>query len=425
MGLCKRVIISIVKRPFRAVSMAVVVFILSVMVMAGAFLKEAVNAYFEEYVRMEGFCISIFTVDNSDIPERIITEISSMDHVTGSNYTPTPITCTPGNFINAPYETNGVFSQAEDRNEIILVGNYQTDLYESFRNGDMVLIEGSYPSSENPGVLIDDKLAQLNELEIGSILSLYAKEDSEAISLSVVGIYKTISPPMTDALGGGRVIESSSYIFGDMDTYCSFTGERGTRYIRYFYADSYENLAKLYEKIKMSAPEEDGYQVINALDSSMSWGSDTIQVLQRMATALISFSYVVSLIILFLMTMLWMQDHYKEAGIFITLGESKMKVVMYFWLEIVLITGIALIISLGVGSVIIHNYREQIINFAISFANSGFVIGTVKNATTNNAFSLRSLLSANVYYFIIVSAATLFSGWIMIRRNVRGLLEAK
>ena len=78
------------------------------------------------------------------------------------------------------------------------------------------------------------------------------------------------------------------------------------------------------------------------------------------------------------MTLLWMRDHYYEAGIYIALGTEKIKIVLYFITEILIIALTTLAISLVIGRGVIYTYGEKILDIATVLPTQNFRMGSFK-----------------------------------------------
>ena len=81
----KRVVIEIIRRPFRAIILAMTIFTLSILSMMGNFLRDAVNTGYKQYVNLEGYSIGVDKGSEGDISSQIIEEILRLDYVVGYN----------------------------------------------------------------------------------------------------------------------------------------------------------------------------------------------------------------------------------------------------------------------------------------------------------------------------------------------------
>ena len=167
MKLYKRIFMGIIRRPLRAIILALMILSLSLLSMVGVFLLDLVKNTYEEYVKLDGYSIAIENSEQITVPSIQNDKILALDHIIGYNNNGNLYgNYEPVNFINIPYEEN------EDENgeasvDITLYANMDTSLYSAFRNRKMVLMEGVYPDTKNKGVLVDEVLANKNGLTIG------------------------------------------------------------------------------------------------------------------------------------------------------------------------------------------------------------------------------------------------------------------
>ena len=425
MGLCKRIFMEIIRRPFRAVILAIVIFTLSISSMIGVFLQDIVKTAYQEYIKLDGYSVTIENNKQESIPRGIIDSILALDHVIGyTNSGNLYDKYKPINFINIPYERSEN-EQSEESEEIILYANMNTSLYAMFRNGDMLLSEGVYPDSNHKGVLVDEMLASKNGLEIGEHIEIYSKSKEKVVAFEIIGIYKTMEAPnveISNDLGTHYTVSTNSYIFCDYTSFFSVSDRNDTIASLIFYVDEYDHIESVYKNIEdIVLPK--GYIVINRLESTLSYYGKFILVLKNTTTSLLGFTYVTSLIILFLMTLLWMRDHYYETGIYIALGTEKYKIALYYLLEILAIAISTLFTSLIIGRSVIYTYRYQLLNLALGFTNTKILDNSLESKVLEHGFSFQSLLSASGIYLVVVVVATLLSSSIITRYNPRKLFD--
>ncbi len=429
MGLCKRVFMGIIRRPFRAIILMLTILVLSIMSTIGVFLKDIVNSYYQEFIKIDGYSIFVENKDSDKqkaIPDEIRDEILSLCHIVGYNnaedlfYNYKPI-----GFENVPYKGKNVYEQNDDIKNITLCGNVDTSLYDTFRNGYMKLKKGRYPDSDNRGVIVDSILAAKNSLSIGCTIELYNGENDKTVSFGIIGIYETLKAPeikVENKSGTFYTVSPNSYIFCDYNSYKKISSINQKISSLKFYVDEYDNIEETYHRIEDIALPEQGYFVVNCLENSLSCYGTVIITLKNVASNILSFTYITSLIILFLMTLLWMRDHYYEVGIYIALGSKKIIVVMYFILEILVIVIVTLCVSLIIGCGVIYTFGEQFVNLAMDFTNVQIFDMNLETKVMANAFSIRSLICMEMFNLSIVLIATILSSVSIVSYKTRKLL---
>lgn len=426
MGLWKRIITEIIRRPFRTIVLAITIFSLSILSMMGYFLKDAVSTGYQEYINLEGYSIGVDNSSGKDIPSELIERILEIEHVVGYNGPSYEYDYKPVNFTNIPYESDS-FASVKTSESITLSANLSTHWYSSFRNGNMILKEGVFPTLQQKGVMLDSILAAKNELSIGSEIELYNDASDTIMTFHVVGIYETLEPPEIE-LGGNQdtyyTISPSSYIFCDYDSFFEYHDFDDSLSVVDFYVDEYEHIETTYNKIKEIAPEEE-YLVLNVLENRVSNYGEVIITLEGTSNLLLQFTYITSLLILFLMTLLWMRDHYYEAGIYIALGTNKMQIVLYFVTEILMIALTTLGISLLIGQQIISVYGKKILGTAIDFTQSNYIEDAIEAKLFESELSFQSLLISCGIYLLIVVIATLLSSIAIANYKPRKLFDEK
>lgn len=139
--------------------------------------------------------------------------------------------------------------------------------------------------------------------------------------------------------------------------------------------------------------------------------------MKETSSDLLRFTYITSLIIIFLMTLLWMRDHSYETGIYIALGIEKIKIILYYISEVMFISIFSLIISLAVGKKIIYINREKLLDIAFSFTNLKFMVTSIKNTVIDHSFSVESFVFSCLCYLLIVVVTTVLSSIVIVNYN--------
>ena len=150
------------------------------------------------------------------------------------------------------------------------------------------------------------------------------------------------------------------------------------------------------------------FTVINCLENTLSYYGQVIITLKNTQQLLYSgFTYVTSIFILFLMTLLWMRSHYYEAGIYIALGTEKRKIILYFILEIMAIAISTLFVAFVIGRSILYTYQDKLLKLALGYTNSSILDKSLEAKFMEYTVSIQPLLYAGGIYLIVVLIATL------------------
>jgi len=427
MNLYKRVVLGIIRRPFRVLTFFAVIFVVSIIGITGSFLKKCVSYYEDSIIRNVGYAIILNNTSPSisGISDSIVDTIANFPHVVGVNSEITEL-YEPYDFKNHVEINENGFTSMNEQTSVRLLGNVDTQFYRDFRNENMVLSSGEFPSVQSNEVLISDILSEGNGLELGDTIHVTNSQNEKRIQLVVVGIYNTLLSPLEAfSLAGTNedIYEQTpySYLFCDYDFVSNMQGESGDKSSYTFYVDNKQNIDFIYNQIKNLPLDWNNLELYNAPENDFLVNSHAMVVLRDATTFILLGTYFTAFFILLLMSILWMKDHINEIGIYISLGTSKSSVIIHFFLEIVIISVISLLLSSCFGLWFINSFKEQIVNLILGFNALGTVFQEVDTEAISMLYTFRDTFSSSLLFFMVSVLTTLLSSLIIVRYNPRKL----
>jgi len=266
---------------------------------------------------------------------------------------------------------------------VIGVSDYTLD--EKFSNSDYVLTEGEGITStleiEN-AVMIEESLAEVNEIKVGDTIKIKASNDGDKIELTVIGIYKAENLTSSNISGMGVSLDYNRlYVKYDtalnIKTKAAEETEESDAMFRgvtnssngidevVFKIDDPANVDSVLEfaettnidftKFKLDANTEEYEQMIEPLENVASF-----------ATILVAIVAIAGALIIMLILMLWIKERTYETGILLSLGESKFKIVLQYAIEVLLIAILAFTLSIFTGNVISEKVGDVLLEKELS-----------------------------------------------------------
>lgn len=269
--------------------------------------------------------------------------------------------------------------------DLTVVGVSDYSLDEKFSNNDYTLIdgEGITTSSETENaVLIEESLADVNEIKVGDTIKIKASSSGDEIELEVVGIYKAENITTSNMVGMGVSLDYNRlYVKYDkaleIKNKSSEETEDSTAMFRgvtnsssgidevVFKIDDPANVDSVlefanttdidFEKFKLDANTEQYESMIEPLENVASF-----------AKILVAIVVVAGALIIMLILMLWIKERTYETGILLSLGESKFKIVMQYALEVMLIAIVAFTLSIFSGKIISEKVGDILLEKELS-----------------------------------------------------------
>lgn len=264
---------------------------------------------------------------------------------------------------------------------VIGVSNYE--LEENFTSNNYTIVdgEGIYGTSEIQNkVLIEESLATANDLSVGDAIKVKVTSEGTELELTIVGIYKAENVT-NSGMSGMSVSLDYNKIFVDYKTALNIketgTSEKETSDTKTMYrgvqnsstgidsvvfeVDDPANVDEVLEyastntnidleKFKLDANTEEYEEMIKPLENVASF-SKLLIIIVAIAGALI----------IMLVMMLWIKERTYETGVLLSLGESKIKIMLQYVTEILIIAVIAFTISIFTGNIISQKVGNELL----------------------------------------------------------------
>lgn len=237
---------------------------------------------------------------------------------------------------------------SEDSNMGQIKAVRDSSLSKVFFDEEYRLTEGNHiaPEDENK-ILISRELAQANQLSVGDRISLtYVESGSENASLAAVeikGIYEnknhTDGSLNPTAKKTENIIFSDSRLLFDLAKQKIYDGE-----VSFFISDPLL-LDEITQKVEKIASIDWENHIIEKNDFKFSKIAEQLVSIQKTVSVLIGIVSVLGIVILTLIMTLRIRGRIKEAGILLSLGNSKKEIVSQFVLETLILLFIGFILA--------------------------------------------------------------------------------
>ena len=260
-------------------------------------------------------------------------------------------------------------------------GVSESSSYSEFSAGTASLVEGEAITSEDEGtnnVLIEQSLAEANDLSVGDTFKIKDTDDKD-VEVTIKGIYKT-SDSGDSMSAQFNFMNPSNTIFSSYTMVNTLTGSEGKTIDSAVYnlenpkdMDSFVKQAnKLIDTDTFSLETNDQMyqQMLQPLNNVSSFAKNIVILVAA-----------AGVIILTLIIMLSIRERKYEIGVLLSLGESRMKVISQFFVEIFICMIFALGIAAASGNVVGNAVGNQLLSQQTTFQNDE---GQEANAAGNN-----------------------------------------
>ena len=260
-------------------------------------------------------------------------------------------------------------------------GVSESSSYSEFSAGTASLVEGEAITSadeDTNNVLIEQSLAEANDLSVGDKFKIKDSDDKD-VEVTIKGIYKT-SDSGDSMSAQFNFMNPSNTIFSSYTMVNTLTGSEGKTIDSAVYnledpkdMDSFVKQAnKLIDTDTFSLETNDQMyqQMLQPLNNVSSFAKNIVILVA-----------VAGVVILTLIIMLSIRERKYEIGVLLSLGESRMKVISQFFVEIFICMIFALGIAAASGNVVGNAVGNQLLSQQTTSQN---VEGQEANAAGNN-----------------------------------------
>jgi len=339
-----------------------------------SFTLENVKNYGEsEYLK--GYYYKYSTSLNSDTLSKATDSFEyEIEDTQTSTSTNTTTSTTPGNFGGRPdmpgmenfqmgekhtmteKHTTTVITKSKEIFESSrnLTGDFQLDGYSSY-DAMTEFVEGIYKVTEGEMIsdfnayqcVISSELATLNEVTVGSTITLKNPTTDGTYDFIVTGIYTDNN----DSDESARMYSASANTIitgsGAIDLLVVDDSTLVTNITPSFILNSKDDIEAFTAEVKEKGLNE--YYTINTNLDELQNATKSIENVKTFATTFLLITLIISSLVLFVINMINIRERKYEIGVFRTIGMSKFKLTIQFIVELLLVAAIALMIGAIVG----------------------------------------------------------------------------
>lgn len=253
------------------------------------------------------------------------------------------------------------FGPGSDYSRLPSVSN--SEYFNYFRRGAFKLIEGRHITPEDDHVvLISTALAERNGLKLGDTITVQCCYDAGGypnVSLKVVGIYEALDDGefhTTSTDKRNRLIIDHKAM-QEIMMHDAIQYDNGVE----FFVDDPKDIDKIAAQIQQLDLDWSCFK-LTIDNTAYEAVASSLTAMQNMVTGLIIGLVLVSIIVLSLILSMWIKQRTHEAGILLSIGISKSKIISQYVVEMLLIAIVAFGLSYFSGSAIAQGTSDLIFN---------------------------------------------------------------
>ena len=257
--------------------------------------------------------------------------------------------------------------------------------------------------NDKNSIIVHEEFAKQNNLKLGDEvnLELLDIEESEKIKSHKFKIIGIFSGKKQETYTGLSSDFSENMVFVDYSTSQEILNKSENNKIAnkiLMYSSSAESTDLALNKLKELKIDESTYFVkkdSNAFEESLESVSGIKHIIKIMTYSIM----LGGMVVLSLILILWLRERIYEIGIFLSIGTSKIQIIMQFIFELLFISIPSIISSLFLGNVLLKVIAGGIINSEDSMISGGSLI--------NNSSFMLNITTLGQSYLILISIIVL------------------
>ena len=292
----------------------------------------------------------------------------------------------------------------EFKNVVSLEATNNTKRNILFSSGVFTMKEGkNIEENDKNSIIVHEEFAKQNNLKLGDevdleLLDLEKSEEIKSHKFKIIGIF---SGKKQETYTGLSSDFSENMVFVDYSTSQEILNKSENNKIAnkiLMYSGSAESTDLALNKLKELKIDESKYFVqkdSNAFEESLESVSGIKHIIKIMTYSIM----LGGMVVLSLVLILWLRERIYEIGIFLSIGTSKIQIIMQFIFELLFISIPSIISSLFLGNVLLKVIVDGFIDSENSMISGGSLI--------NNSSFMLSITTLGQSYLILISIIVL------------------
>ena len=346
MSIFNRAYLYIIRKKVRSSILFLIVTLISFFLLSGSVLNTTVNNISKNLYKDVNFGFNIESVDksNKEIEKDTLKKIEELKGITTKNYIfSKPVTVVGKKVVQ---ENQNITLNDEIKNNsnlVMLNGITASKSNIDFKSEVLKLEKGRHiEENDKNKIMIHEKFAQLNNVNLGDKIKL--SQEGKTLELEVVGIY---SGEKTNTFNGlsSDFIENTVYTdYKSSQELSNLIANNKVTSVEY----GVEDPTKLDDVIKNVENLGINNLMVSKSNKNYELVTSSVESITKITNMIRIGSVVVGVVILSLILMFWVRERTYEIGILLSLGTSKVNLVLQFIVEVLLVTIVGLMIAIGI-----------------------------------------------------------------------------
>ena len=346
MSIFNRAYLYIIRKKVRSSILFLIVTLISFFLLSGSVLNTTVNNISKNLYKDVNFGFNIESVDksNKEIEKDTLKKIEELKGITSKNYIFSKPVTVEGKKVVQENQNITLNDEIKNKSNLVMMNGITASKSNiDFKSEVLKLEKGRHiEENDNNKIMIHEKFAELNNVNLGDKIKLL--QEGKTLELEIVGIY---SGEKTNTFNGlsSDFIENTVYTdYKSSQELSNLMANNKVTSVEY----GVEDPTKLDDVIK--AVENLGINNLMVSKSNKNYElvTSSVESITKITNMIRIGSVVIGVVILSLILMFWVRERTYEIGTLLSLGTSKVNLVLQFIVEVLLVTIVGLMIAIGI-----------------------------------------------------------------------------
>ena len=346
MSIFNRAYLYIIRKKVRSSILFLIVTLISFFLLSGSVLNTTVNNISKNLYKDVNFGFNVESADksNREIEKDTLKKIEELKGITTKNYIFSKPVTVEGKKVVQENQNITLNDEIKNNSNLVMLNGITASKSNIDFKSEVLKLEKGRHIEENDKnkIMIHEKFAELNNVNLGDKIKL--SQEGKILELEVVGIY---SGEKTNTFNGlsSDFIENTVYTdYKSSQELSNLIANNKITSVEY----GVEDPTKLDDVIK--AVENLGINNLMVSKSNKNYElvTSSVESITKITNMIRIGSVGVGVVILSLILMFWVRERTYEIGILLSLGTSKVNLVLQFIVEVLLVTIFGLMIALGI-----------------------------------------------------------------------------
>ena len=346
MSIFNRAYLYIIRKKVRSSILFLIVTLISFFLLSGSVLNTTVNNISKNLYKDVNFGFNIESADksNKEIEKDTLKKIEELKGITSKNYIFSKPVTVEGKKVVQENQNITLNDEIKNKSNLVMMNGITASKSNiDFKSEVLKLEKGRHiEENDNNKIMIHEKFAELNHVNLGDKIKL--SQEGKTLELEIVGIY---SGEKTNTFNGlsSDFIENTVYTdYKSSQELSNLIANNKVTSVEY----GVEDPTKLDDVIKTVENLGINNLMVSKSNKNYELVTSSVESITKITNMIRIGSVVVGVVILSLILMFWVRERTYEIGILLSLGTSKVNLVLQFIVEVLLVTIFGLMIALGI-----------------------------------------------------------------------------